>query len=501
METVFKLFKPKLSLYYVLFLVSFALSFSMVFFISIDNYNLTQIYMLSALVFIFLLMFFKHLKGRNQSFIRAPLGSLILPLLVFVGFQVGMRFVGGQDARAEFLPLARFIATNHRLPSLYNLNFNVWRLGYPPLVWCWGGTLFKIFGAKSYIAALVPFFAFIFFMITLMKWAKEMRIDTTIISVLILLSPFAIDRFSWFYEECLFTFSTTFIFYQLWRSWNNFDDELSEFFTIIACGLALISKYSGIAFLIYLTVMLICKRRKVSFKSVMIMILVFLPAAMWYVRNILLLKSPLFPFLNFLVTDQNTKTKILDFLKAGAENISIQGGIKSALLNQALFPLPLIWLILEVVNYFKKKEYFFIYTLIFFVVYMFGLIISAYTATDMRYLMPFWGVAVMRIAYFINDSINNNKNFNNFWVKNKIRIVTTVAIFLIPFSFFWADYIFEKQVTPFLKTLAFFRNKGYENPIRIFVDTDQGFRWYGQWIVFEPLQLGFANDYLQVKNG
>jgi len=216
-------------------------------------------------------------------------------IAICFAFQLHESFIGGQDSVSVYLPMSRFAANHHSFLTDWRDNpdpdaIALWS-SYPPLLYGLGATLFLASGMQNEkVTAVIPVFLFLFFLICLFRWSEDDNRPVNLLALLLISSPVFIERFSWFFQECLLVFSTTLLFYMLWKYSKERQDIYIKY-AMIASSLGLMSKYTGIFFTIFLAVFLIYNKR-FDRKIVPSLIITHLLPAMWYIRNVWYFGNP-----------------------------------------------------------------------------------------------------------------------------------------------------------------------------------------------------------------
>lgn len=461
-----------------------------------------------------------------------------LVYLSFFSFQVLQGFIGGQDSRCAYLPMSRLLSQDPELPtSLYYdklPHFTVYA-GYPPLLTGLGALFFRLFGhAEGEVAALVPSLFFIGFLVTICKWSEacsgrsrnpdpgsatsppqadsraglsgegESRCNThvALTAVLLLLSPFFIERASWFGYEAPLVFGATWLMYMLWRFSVEKQDQFL-YYAMLGSSLCLLSKYTGILFT-GLLIVYILEDRRFHRKTWVMFLLLHLPCLVWYGRNIYYFGNPIPPFLGFLTTDPLIKSWWHGFWLLEHKESHLEWGFRlfNLLLIPVLLPLLIAWIVLFPLSARMRAERSFKRFYILFGA--FALMWLAYNP-DMRYLMPFYGAALIQVGGFLGNvlSLPRGKEGPSIGVLRYLLSPITLISLTIVVIILQAVYVkrvFPDYITPNLQAIAFLQKEEKAAPgTRVFTDTDHLMTWQADFTVFVPPTPKFAPEFLEAR--
>jgi hypothetical protein len=188
---------------------------------------------------------------------------------------------------------------------------------------------------------------------------------------------------------------------------------------------------------------------------------------------------------------------IREFVRAASQVTATQKNTINILINIICFPVPYIWLFFEALNLRHKEtsKIFFLSVAIFFIVFKIGLYFLHCTPMDLRYLLPFWSISVLRIAYFLEIWFKQHFYLEKFWQHFRLGLLVVLAVVVFSVSLWVSDYRHRLHVQPFIDAIRFLETKTDGRPLRIFTDTDHGFRWFKDWVVFDPIKFGFSSDF------
>jgi len=426
---------------------------------------------------------------------------LSLLYLSFVSFQVLEGFLEGQDGRAMYLPMSRLLSQEPNLPPEWYYealpNFSICT-GYPPALIGITSLLFNLSGSTAEeLAAFVPAVFFIGFLTVLLQWCKEEEVSIAIPAGLVLLSPFFIEKLSWFGYESPLVFSTTLLVYALWKfSKNNNDQYL--FYAMLGSALALMSKYTGFCFTLLL-MFYILRWKGVDKKVWGTFFLIHLVPALWYLRNVYYFGSPVPPFLNFLTLDPQFRTDWEGHWLLGHEeaHVADHKRLINLALNSISIPLLLLWAAIFPFTAIKKEVvYKGVHTL--FCVFLFFWL--TYNP-DMRYIMPFYGVALVHLSGWTQGIL-----------KRKVPAILALSplnwgiiIFTLFLSNLCGQYVYTRhihpdRITPSLRAMRFLvEEERAGTGTRVFTDTDHILAWRAGWVVFDPATPKLAPDFLKAR--
>lgn len=426
---------------------------------------------------------------------------LSLLYLSFLSFQVLEGFLGGQDGRALYLPMSRLLSQEPNLPPEWYYealpNFSPY-VGYPPVLVGITSLLFNLSGTTAEeLAAFVPAVFFIGFLIILLGWCKEEEVSPAIPVGLMLLSPFFIERLSWFGFEGLLVFSTTLLVYALWKfSKDNNDQYL--FYAMMGSSLALMSKYTG-CFFTLMVVFCLLKWKRNDKKTWGIFFLLHATPILWYLRNVYYYGSPATPFLNFLTLDPQFRAGLEAYWLLGHEEAHMAGHkwLINLALNAISIPLLFLWAVAFLFTSLKENVVYRVAHILFCVFLLFWLNHNP----DMRYVMHFYGVALVHLSILAQSTLRQ-------WMPNLLAAVAFGRGFVILllflsalfFEYAYTRHIFPDYISPSLGAMKFLVEKEGAKPgTRIFTDTDHILVWRAGWVVFEPATPVLSPDFLKAR--
>lgn len=435
-------------------------------------------------------------KGHRNLYL---LLSLCIPLFTF---QVLQGFIGGQDARTAYLPMSRLLFENPDLQTkLYYEEIPLYsrRLGFPPVLIGLCTTFYSIFGkVGAEIAGLVPSIFFVGFLTVLFRWCEDAGARTTTAAVLVLFSPILIEKCSWFYFECPLLFSTTLLFYSIWK-FSVDGEEKYLFYAMMGSCMALMFKYTGIFFTLML-VYYILRNRGLDRRIWILFFVIHLPCMMWYLRNIYYFGNPVLPYLNFLTSDevfrswQNAAT-LLVFQEAHQK-------WNPLLFNILILPISLpalvVWAVIFPFTSLRKNKVHCLSYVLFCIFLPMWLSFN----TDARYLIPFYGAVLLQLSVTLKDYSQQHQLSLSTYTgpKGRVALFLFSLTLILCLQFIYVKRIFPDHVSPDMDVISFLRNKeGVDKSALIFTDTDHVIAWNTGWTVFEPAVPKLAPDFLEAR--
>jgi hypothetical protein len=421
--------------------------------------------------------------------------------LSFFSFQFLEGFLGGQDGRSAYLPMSRLLSQRHAFPtSWYDEalpNFSPY-VGYPPALMTITSLLFHLTGTTTEeLTALVPAVFFIGFLIILLQWCKEEEVSLTIPVSLLLLSPLFIEKFSWFGFEAPLVFGTTLLAYSLWKFSRGSNDQYL-LFAMVGSSIALMSKYTGFFFTVLL-IFCILKWKGFDKKVWGILLLIHLTPALWYLRNIYYYGNPVPPFLTFLTIDPQFRTGSEGYWLLGHEeaHIAHHKRLINLALNSSSIPFLFLWASIFPFAA-KRKELVYLGLYVLFCVFLlFWLTFSP----DVRYIMPFYGVAIVHLSLLTQEALRQRTpNLHNWMLINSVAILLTLLFSNLCVQYVYVRHIFPDHISPILGAMKFLvEEEGAKPGTKIFTDTDHILAWQAKWVVFDPATLGLTADFQKAR--
>ncbi len=425
---------------------------------------------------------------------------VVLVYLSFFSFQALEGFLGSQDGRASYLPMSRILSHEPNLPPgwFYETlpNFSSY-VGYPPLLIGMGALIFNLSGVSAQeIAAVIPAVFLIGFLMLLLCWCEEEGVALIIPAGLLLLSPFFVERLSWFCYEGPLVFSTTLLAYTAWK-FSKERDEKYLAYAMIGSAMALMSKYTGLLFTLVL-VFFILKWRGLDKKIWGTFLLIHLVPALWYLRNVYYFGSPVPPFLNSLIQDPQFKTGCEGFWLLGHEEAHIAGHkwLTTLALNTISIPLLFLWATVFPFTPFKQNIVYRVTHIIFCIVFFLWL----YFNPDMRYIMPFYGVALTNLSVLAHEGLKQKVPKLLSLTPLSKGVVAGLFLASLCGQYVYTTYILPDHISSELNATSFLSQKEHAGPgTRIFTDTDHILAWQAGWVVFEPSSPRIAPDFLVAR--
>lgn len=430
-------------------------------------------------------------------------GLFLLGLLYlsFLSFQVFEEFLGGQDGREAYLPMSRLLSQEPNLPSGWYYealpNFSL-HVGYPPVLTGMAALLFNLFGTTAKeLAAFIPAVFFIGFLMLLLRWCEEEGTAPVIPAGLMLLSPFFIERSSWFGFEGPLVFSTTLLVYALWKFSKDNNDQYLVY-AMLGSALALLSKYTGLFFTLLL-MFYILKWKGVDKRIWGTFFLIHLVPALWYLRNVYYFGNPVPPFLNFLTLDPQFRTGCEGYwlLGYGETHTIGQKRLVNMARDAAFIPFLFLWAAIFPFTAIKKDV---VYKGVYILFCVFFFLWLAFSP-QMRYVMPFYGVALVNLSLLSGDLLKRRvPNISALTLPGWGVIISALLLSNLCGQYVYAKRILPDRISPGLRAMRSLVEGGYGSPgTRIFTDTDHILVWQAGWVVFEPGTPQLAPDFLKAR--
>lgn len=457
---------------------------------------------LGLTLFFFIILTYKL---RGLALISMPRHTLLPALLVYLSFlvfQILEGFMGNQATRTEALPMSRLLFERTDLPTqLYyeDLPYHTAFLSYSPVLTKLGALSFSLFRqATEEATGLIPAAFFLGFLGVLWKWCEEKRVTITLTAILLIASPFFLEKFSWFHYDSPLIFSATWLFFMLWKYSREKADRFLYYAMIGSC-LGLLSKHTSIVFT-GLLVAYIFENKRLDKKTWGLFVIFHLPAIFWYSRNIYYLGDPIMPYLKFL--SEPTLRSWLDAHRL----LEHEGWNK--LLNLALvpvlLPLMLFWIVAFPLSDKLRSDVFFRRSYVLFC--LFSPVWFLYNL-DIRHIMPFYGMALVQIGSLLQTSMQApHQSERGESIYRYIRYLLQpvaplcLVIIMVPAQAFYVKRIFPDHVSPHLRAAEFLQNEEKAGPkTKIFADTDHILAWRGDYIVFYITVPKFAPDFLKAQ--
>lgn len=435
-------------------------------------------------------------KGRHDLL-------LVLSLCISLfAFQVLQHFIGIQDARVTYLPMSRLLFESpylqtksfyEEVPSFSNY------LGYPPALIGLCTVFYSIFGGVSAeIAGLVPSIFFVGFLLVLFKWCEDAGVSTITAAVLLLLSPILIEKCSWFCYESPLLFSTTLLFYSIWK-FSTEGEEKYLFCAMMGSCLALMFKYTGI-FFTFALVYYILRNRVLDRRLCILFLVIHLPCIIWYVRNIYYFGSPVSPFLNFLTSDPLLRSWLDATWLVAHQEAHRQWHLLlfNILILPVSLPVLMLWAIVFLFTRLRENEVYFLS----FVLFCTFLLLCFSFNTDIRYLVPFYGIALVQFSVVLEDFYRCRQLSLGTYFGSTGRIILFVSLLTVVLclQFVYTKKILPDRISPNMTAINFLKNnEDVKNGTRIFTDTDHVMLWKTRWTVFDLTVPKLVPDFLEVR--
>lgn len=221
---------------------------------------------------------------------------------------------------------------------------------------------------------------------------------------------------------------------------------------------------------------------------------------MWYVRNIYYFGNPVLPFFNFLTSD----TVLRSWLDAVWLLAHQEAHRKWELLffNILILPVSLpilvIWAMIFPFTNLRRNE---VYCLSYILFCIFLPMWISYN-TDIRYLVPFYGVALLQLSVVLKEYSEQRQLSLSTYIGPTGRI----ALFLFSLGLllcgqtFYIKKILPDRISPDMDAIRFLKDsEGTDKNTRIFTDTDHVMTWKTGWTVFDPTVPILAPDFLEAR--
>lgn len=431
---------------------------------------------------------------------------MLVVLAYLVAFQIQQNFVGGQDAIATYLPYTRYLYSHREFPSsLLFPDGPGWAhiLAYPPMLVSLGSLLFISFSvASEAIASLVPSVFFIAFLLVLFSWYEKENGRPWVLCILLLVSPFFIERSSWYTQESLVLFSCTLLFYMLYMYGKEGQPEYITY-AILASSLGLFAKYNSLFFTLFLAFFILLKKR-LDWRLWALFLIVHLPVAIWYFRNYYYFGDPVLvvPSASSITTNTIVKENMPFVLSLNAGK-DINNPINFLINYCILFPLFSAWIFIFPIAKSLRGNFLYKAAYIFAILYVL-LFIFFYTAVEFRYFMPFYGLVLVQLGIVI-ESLWKDFSFSNYLQSNSMKqpaiIVGLVFLIMLGVQTVYVHKIFPDHVSPHLEAVNFLRNNEHVPAgTVVFSDTDHGLCWYGDFKCYHPTVIFWAKDFVNHRD-
>lgn len=241
------------------------------------------------------------------------IGSLSLGLILLI-FSVAIRTEPVlYDPYAVWLYLGKEIYTTSHIPLFFGRYADIsWSGNYPPISGFYAALLFASFnGTDPRYFTLIPFIFGLFTVITVFLTIRMLGGENSAALfgslILLLSSIFAYEMMGWGYVDILGScFMSLFIMFAfIARKSENYIPY--TIISSISLGDLLLDKYTALIYLPFLIIFLlvleprlrnIIKNPLKNLRPLIILIIPILIAFTWYMRNLILLGDPVYPFLN-----------------------------------------------------------------------------------------------------------------------------------------------------------------------------------------------------------
>lgn len=123
--------------------------------------------------------------------------------------------------------------------------------------------------------------------------------------------------------------------------------------------------------------------------------------------------------------------------------------------------------------------------------------------TDMRYLMPFYGVALIQLSILLRNYYDMPKSplDTYFGPKGRVALFSFVLVIVLCLQFIYSKKILPDRISPDMNAVSFLKNyEGADKNTRIFTDADHVIGWKTGWMVFDPTIPKFSLDFLEARS-
>lgn len=412
---------------------------------------------------------------------------IFLLLLYFLVFQIQEEFIGGQDARSHHLPMARLLAEDKLFPTQWldvERPFVAEIAGYPQTHTGLGAMLFLVSNRyEGWVASIVPIIFFTAFIFVCFLWYEEEGGRPIVLAYLFLLSPLFIERSSWFGCETPLIFSTTLLLYLLYKDSKESGNGYVEL-AILASAMALLSKYTGVLFTVFL-MFYVVRKYGLAPRLWLTLIIIHSPCAIWYLRNYWYTGTPVPPLLSVLITDPVIRESFQYYSRLSLEYGYINW--KEWVMQLLLLPALPAWAILfPFVPEMRRNP---LYTRIYILMILFLILWLSWP--DMRYLMPFYSTALILLGLWLQKKLPEGI----FGINPAL-----VYILLFGLQILYVQKIFPDHISPQREALKILKDEQVAHPdVRLFTDTDHILTWEGRYTVFVPTCPVFSRDFYESR--
>ncbi len=346
---------------------------------------------------------------------------LLAVLFVFVLFIVKNRFPPfWPDSFSTYLHYGRTIVENGELPR-YDLSNIRYVFAYPPLLYTKIALLFGMFNNFFDTTTVgIPIFYTMLTFFVLIYWSKEYsnKEETKYFVLISFVMSIGIVHTTMLLQEGPLIFFSTLSFYLLYRYLKK-KEEFTLTLLFISCCLCMLTKYSGGVIALLIVLLLLYKRYATK---TMYRLPLFIPAAFWYLKNLVYYGNPFPPLLSGLFKGEIYEIVRFNMAWTIPTNIEDLTIFSVTLRFFVLFP-ALIFVVVYFIR--NRKDLFANFVLFSFVTYFF-IFLSAFGHFHVRYFASFYGV----FALFAGIEISKlwNKIF-------KEKEIMTQFLFLIALIF------------------------------------------------------------------